>query len=169
MKKTKWLSAVCLFVFFASCGYQFEGGGYINKDVTRVAVKVFENKSSEISAGILFTNSLIREIIEKTDTTIVDEKDAAAVVVGKIKAITFSTLSRSTTESVAERRVSAVIDLKLVNKDGDVIWSVKDFASDDNYTVSEDNIIDETSKREAVEKIAERSAEKIISKLLIDF
>ncbi|MBU8849458.1 MAG: hypothetical protein KOO64_07920 [Desulfobacterales bacterium] len=169
MKNLKWVLFVCVFAFFASCGYQFEGGGYIKNDVTRVAVKVLENKSSETGAGIAFTNALIREILQKTDTKVVDESRATAVFEGTIKSITFATLSRSTTESVIERRVTATVDLKLTDKDGDVIWSVKDFTSDEEYTVSEDKITDESNKREAVEKIAARSAEKLISKMMINF
>ena len=94
---------------------------------------------------------------------------ARAVFEGTIKAITFATLSRSTTESVIERRVTATVDLKLTDKDGDVIWSVKDFTSYEEYTVSEDKITDESNKREAVDKIATRSAEKLISRMMTNF
>jgi len=169
MKNLKWVLFVCVLALFASCGYQFEGGGYIKNDVTRVAVKVLENKSSETGAGIAFTNALIREIIQKTDTKVADESQARAVFEGTIKAITFATLSRSTTESVIERRVTATVDLKLTDKDGDVIWSVKDFTSYEEYTVSEDKITDESNKREAVDKIATRSAEKLISRMMTNF
>ncbi|WP_299982604.1 LptE family protein [Desulfobacula sp.] len=171
MKNLKWVLCVYVVVlaFFSSCGYQFEGGGYINNDVTRVAVKVLENKSSETGAGIAFTNALIQEILQKTDTKVVDESRATAVFEGTIKAITFATLSRSTTESVIERRVAATVDLKLTNKDGDVIWSVKDFTSNEEYSVSEDKITDESNKREAVDKIAIRSAEKLISRMMTNF
>jgi outer membrane lipopolysaccharide assembly protein LptE/RlpB len=155
--------------FLASCGYQFEGGGYITNDVTKVYIKVLDNKSSETNAGIIFTNALIQEMIQKTDTKVVDESKAMAFLEGTIKSITFNTLSRSTTESVLERRVSAVVDLKLIDKDGEVIWFVKDFASDEEYSVSSDTVTDETNKREAVTKIALRNAEKIISNLQNDF
>ncbi|MCD4722665.1 MAG: hypothetical protein K8S13_22830, partial [Desulfobacula sp.] len=66
-------------------------------------------------------------------------------------------------------RVWASVDLKLIDKDGEVIWSVKDFSSHEEYTVSEDKITDESNKREAVDKIATRSAEKLISKMLVNF
>lgn len=155
--------------FFVSCGYRFEGGGYIKNDVMRVAVKVLENKTSESGADVTFTNALIREIIQKTDTKVVDESRATAVFEGTIKAINFTTLSRSTTEAVIERRAAAIIDLKLIDKDGDVIWSVKDFTSSNEYTVSEDKITDESNKREAVDKIAIRTAEKVITNLMTNF
>ncbi|MCK5836045.1 MAG: hypothetical protein KAH09_02165, partial [Desulfobacula sp.] len=114
-------------VFFASCGYQFEGGGYLHQDVKRVAVTILKNNSSETGAGVTFTNALIEEILQKTDATVVDRFQATAALEGTINAITFATLSRSTTESVVDRRVWATVDLKLIRKDGQVIWSVKDF------------------------------------------
>jgi len=172
MKNLKGVLSVCLFVvlFFVSCGYQFEGGGYLKDDVMRVTVLALENKSSETGAGITFTNALIQEILQKTDTKVVEESRATAVLKGTVKSITFSTLSRSSTESVTERRVLATVDLKLINKDDDeVIWSVKDFKSDEDYTVSSDKVADESNKKEAVDKIAARSAEKLIGKMLINF
>lgn len=167
MKNLAWI--ICGLLTLVSCGYQFEGGGYVRNDVTRVAVRVLENNSSETGAGVTFTNALIREILQKTDTKIVDEAQATAVLEGTVQAIRFATLSRSTTESVIDRRVSALVDLKLLNREGEVIWSVKDFSSTQEYTVSEDKITDEGNIREAVEKIATRSAEKLVSKLLNNF
>ncbi len=169
MKKLKVILSLGIIFLTAACGYQFEGGGYVNQNLTHVAVKTLENKSSETGAGVVFSNALIREIIEKTDTQVVDETKADAIFQGRIEAITFHTLSRSSTESVVERRVTAVVDLKLADKEGNILWSVKDFSTHEDYTVDADEITDESNKREAVEKIADRSAEKLISKTRVDF
>jgi len=112
---------------------------------------------------------LIREIIEETDTKIVDAENAVAVIKGTINAITFDTLSRSTTESVIERRVTANVDLQLKNEEGQIVWSVKNFISDEEYKVSEDKITDESNKRAAVDRISIRIAEKLVSKMLSNF
>ncbi len=172
MKNLKWSIFICLLVltFFASCGYQFEGGGYIKDNVMHIAVQVLENKSSETGAGITFTNALIQEIIQNTDTKVVNESSATAVLEGTISAITFRTAARSSTESVIDRKVSSIVDLKLTNKeDGEVIWSVKSFVTYEVYAVSEDKVNDEVSKKEAVNKIAIRNAEKLISQMLTNF
>ncbi len=158
-----------LLALVASCGYQFEGGGYINEDVTRVAVEVFENKSSETRAGMSFTNELIREIQEKTDTIVVDSSKATRKITGTVNAITFSTLTRSSIETVVERQVKSLIDVQLIGADGEIIWSVKNFSSTDSYSVAEGTVNDENNKRDAVDKIALRSAERIVSKLLSNF
>jgi outer membrane lipopolysaccharide assembly protein LptE/RlpB len=171
MKNLKLITILLLFTsaLFASCGYQFEGGGYINSDVTHVAVEMMDNKSSETGADIKFTNALIKEIMEKTDTKITDTSKAIAILKGKINSITFATLSRSTSESVMERRVTANVDIQLFNKDGKIIWAVKNFSSNEDYKVSDDSITDESNKAEAVNKISIRMAEKIVSKMMNNF
>ncbi len=156
-------------VLFVSCGYQFEKRGYISTGVTQVAVLVFDNESIETGADILFTNALIQEILEKTDTKVVERTRASSVIKGTVKSITFSALSRSATETVIQRRVKAAIDLKLINTDGELLWSVKDFISSEDYTVSESVVTDEARKRAAVTEIARRTAEKIITALQNDF
>ena len=128
-----------------------------------------ENHSTETTADVAFTNAVIREIIEKTDTEIVDEERADAVLKGSIRSISFATLSRATTETVLERRVTATLDVKLINSEGDVIWSVSDFSTDDDYMVSDDQATDDTNREAAIDEIAERSAERLIGKLLVNF
>ena len=169
MKNLKLILSVLLFML-TSCGYQFEGGGYLNSDVTHVAVEMMDNKSAATGAGVVFTNALIKEILEKTDTKIVDDTTkAVAVLKGKVNSITFATLSRSTTESVVERRILANVDMQLVDKDGQIVWSVKNFTSREEYKVSEDKITDDSNKRDAVVKIATRNAEKVIIRMMNKF
>ena len=50
-----------------------------------------------------------------------------------------------------------------------MIWSASDFTTYEDYTVSVDKITDEGNKKVAVDKIAIRSAEKLINKLLNNF
>ena len=68
-----------------------------------------------------------------------------------------------------ERRVTANVDLQLKNKEGQIVWSVKNFISDEEYKVSKDKITDESNKRAAVDRISIRMAEKLVSKMLNNF
>ena len=153
----------------AGCGYHLEGGGYINEGVTRVAVDVFENKSSEARAGMSFTNHLIQEIQTKTDTAVVDSDKATRKITGIVNAITFSALSRVSTETVVERRVTALVDVQLTGPDGEILWSVKNLSSKESYAVDPNKVDDEANKRAAVEKIALRSAERVVSQMMTNF
>ncbi|MDD9304284.1 MAG: hypothetical protein HUK40_18820 [Desulfobacter sp.] len=153
----------------AGCGYRLAGGGYLNETVSRVSVAVFENNSAQSRAGMSFTNEMIREITEKSDTRVVDTAGTVQSITGVIQSITFSTLSRSSTENVTERQVTAVVDVKLTDPDGKITWSVKDFSAKESYTVSTDTINDESNKRDAVDTIAERVAERLVSQMLSNF
>jgi len=159
--------ALALVFSAAGCGYKLAGGGYLNKDVSRVAVGVFENNSSEAYAGISFANELVREIQSRTDTTVTDT--AARKISGIIKAITYSTLSRTSTETVDERQVTAVVDVKITDADGKIIWSVKDFTTTESYTTSSSVVDDESNKRQAVDAIASRLAERLVSRMTSNF
>ena len=153
----------------AGCGYHLADSSYLQDEVSRVGVRIFENHSSESGAGISFTDELIREVTEKSITRVVDPADAGWVISGTIQAITFATLSRSSTEDVTERKVTARVDVALLRPGGEVVWSVKDFQADESYTVASDTIDDEANKAEAVDTIAERVAERLVSQMMSNF
>jgi outer membrane lipopolysaccharide assembly protein LptE/RlpB len=169
MKNLKWIITAIVAVMLSACGYQFEGGGYLADDVKRVYVDGFENKSSETGAGIAFTNALIEEIIRISDTRVVDKDQAEFIIQAQVNSITFSVLSRSTTDAVTERRASASVDLKILDKDNEIVWSVKDFTIREDYSVSDDVVTDEANKADAVAKIAVKSAEQLVSRMLSNF
>lgn len=151
------------------CGYRLDGGGFIDNDVTRVSVAVFENKSTESRAGISFANELIREITSKTDTVVVGGGNTTRKISGTVQSITFSTLSRSSSEDVTEREVKAVVDVILTGAEGKVLWSVKNFSATESYKVANSAVDDEANKRVAINLIAERVAERLVSQMTNDF
>jgi len=153
----------------SGCGYRLEGGGYIHPGVSRVGVEMFENNSGQTRAGIDFTNELIRKIQEKTDTQVVAPDKATRRIKGVINAVTFSTLSRSSTQNVTERRVRAVVDVQLVDQDSKVLWSVSNFSATESYFVAADTIDDDANIYEAIRVISERVADRIISQMAADF
>lgn len=153
----------------AGCGYRMSDGGYLEENVSQVAVTVFANKTSESRAGVSFTNELIREITHKSDTRVVDVENATRVITGTVKAITFSALSRSSTQTVVERDVTARVDVKLTGPGGNVLWSVKDFSASESYVVSSGSADDQAAKDQAVDTIAERVAERLVSQMMSRF
>jgi outer membrane lipopolysaccharide assembly protein LptE/RlpB len=160
---------VFMFVVVAGCGYRLSGGGPLPGNVTRVAVAMFENRSFETGAEAVFTSALMTELVQSSDARVVDRGEAEAVIFATIKSITLGALSRTSDDAVVERQVSAVLDLKVVSKDGETIWSVQDFSESEVCTVSDENVSDEAAKREAVREIADRVSERIISKMRDNF
>lgn len=158
-----------LFFLLPGCGYRLSGGGALPGNVTRVSVAMFQNQSFETGAETIFTSALIRTLVEKTDARIVARKEADAVITSTIKSITMGALTRTSDDAVIERLVGAVLDLYMVNNEGETIWSVRNFSQTEVYTVSSINASDEAAKREALEKIADRISERIISKMRDNF
>ena len=170
MKKIIILTAfilVCAFV--ASCGYKFSGAGLLPGKTKLVAVKMFENKTSETGAENIFANALSIELMGKSSSQVVKLEDADAYFSGIVKSISISTLTRTSDNAVIERKVSAIIDLKMIDKDGELLWFVKDFQGREEFQVTTENITDMASRTLAVEKIAERIAQKVVSRMLDDF
>jgi outer membrane lipopolysaccharide assembly protein LptE/RlpB len=165
----RFLAGVAMVLMLSACGYRLEGGGLVHPGVSRVGVTVFTNRTAQTHAGIDFTNELIREIQDRTETRVVDPDKAAYLIEGTVTAITFSTLSRSSTENVTERRVRAMVDVQLLSPDKTVIWSVSQFSEMESYNVGSDRIDDDTNIRQALEVIAERMAERIVSQMSADF
>ncbi|MCD4743482.1 MAG: hypothetical protein K8R67_13520 [Desulfobacteraceae bacterium] len=95
--------------------------------------------------------------------------DADAYFSGVVKSVSISTLTRTTSDAVIERKVSAVIDLKMIDKDGNILWFVKDFSGREEFQVTTENITDMASRTIALRKIAERIAQKAVSRMLDDF
>lgn len=169
MKLCKWVIILGLAVVITSCGYHFVGGGFINDNIQSISVKVLNNRSSESGVEIVFTNALINQVLQVTDTKVTKAKLSSTILEGDINAINFQTLSRSSTESVVEQRITAVIDLRIIDNNGNILWSVKEFAASNDYSVSADNVTDENNKRTAVNELAVKAAENLVGKMLNTF
>ncbi len=165
-----WAAAAgILLLLLPACGYRLEGGGQVHPGVTRAGVEVFANRTTYTHAGIDFTNELIREIQDRTDTRVVAPEDAAFLIKGTVRSITFATLSRSSTETVTERRVTAVVDVQLVSPDRKTLWSASDFSAFESFVVGADTIDDAANIQNALEIISKRMAERIVSQMSADF
>jgi outer membrane lipopolysaccharide assembly protein LptE/RlpB len=160
---------LCVSLLFWACGYQFEGGGYLNRNVREVGVRVAENTSNESGVEAAFTNALISEIVRKTDTKLMDVSLAPVILELRIKAVKFGTAARTDQTSVNERRVSALVDVLMFSREGEEIWAANDLSLNESYIVSSDTGIDENNKRTALEKMAARTAESLVSQMLSDF
>lgn len=154
-----------LCLMLAGCGYHIEGYTVLPGKVRTVHVGLIENRSDRTGAEYLFTNALISEIMERTAADIVPLDRADARITGVIRSITVGALTRSSDDDVLQGRVSASVDLALSAVDGHRLWSVRGMHHSEIYTASTANITDEAAKSEAVDRIAQRLAEKLVSSM----
>jgi len=169
MKKILLITTVLVLFFVASCGYKFSGGGLLPEKTKLVAIEMFVNNTAETGAENIFANALGIELTQMSDSQVVKLKDADAYFKGVVKYISISALTKNSVDSVIERKVYAVIDLQLVDKDGKILWFAKDLKGREEFQVTNVNLDDMSSRTKAVEKIAERLARKAVSRMLNDF
>lgn len=158
-----------------SCGYTLQGAGNLPGNPKRISVLLFKNRSSHISAETTLANALIEELMRSSGVEIAGEPDNAdAVIQGEIISISFGALSRKSTDSVNqrtvyERTVTAVVNLTMKSRSGEVLFSVNRFSEHDSYRVLEDNEEDESAKREVVQKLFHRLSQRVVSQMTDDF
>ncbi|MFH1152248.1 MAG: LptE family protein [Pseudomonadota bacterium] len=170
MKKTLMTVTVLGLALAAfSCGYRLSGSGRLPGGTATIYVAMFENKTLEMGVEHVFTQAMISELVRRTGVKIVDEFSAQAVLRGTVTSITLDTLTRSADNSTVERMVYAKLNMSLVNREGETIWSVNQFVANEEYTVSRENETDEAAQAGGIERIARRIAERVVSAMTDDF
>ncbi len=65
--------------------------------------------------------------------------------------------------------MTALVDVKLLGANGEILWSVKNLSAHESYQVEVDKVDDEANKQEALVKIARRTSERIVSQMRSNF
>ncbi len=160
MRSSLWtLTGICLLV--SSCGYRFVGGGSLPGGIKSVYVKIFENRTSEIGVENTFTNDLTYEITRTGGVELVNQDKAEGILSGVITQIGTETVSRRVQKEAAERRLTVYVDLRLTDRNGNVVWSETGIAASETYPIPLLNAETEKNKREAFDTLSKRLAEVI--------
>ena len=163
------ITIACL-VSFTSCGYRFAGSGGPPQGVEKLFIQLLENKTTESDVGILITNELKNEFIQKYRGVLVDRERADAVLSGVVAGVRTETVSRRGTLTSLERRVYMTIDLTLKSSGSQGLWYAKGITASDTYTVvSGDKEDTERNKRDELQDLARRLAEISFNRLSDDF
>lgn len=154
---------------FGSCGYKFTGGGELPKGVQTIFVDLFENKSRVVDVETELANELTNEFILKRKEALVPENKADAILTGKIVSVDSSTISQTKQGSSVEQTVRMILDVKLLNRQGETVWSRKGLWDHEEYLVGGSSVETDVNFREALIVLSERMAEQIYNMLTEDF
>ncbi len=167
-KKDIWL--VCIICLFTvSCGYRFSGGGALPGAVKKIGVTMIENKTAETGIENTFTNDLINEFTRSSNATVTGPKEADAVISGVITSINIQSISHSGSHTSLERRATAIVNIRLTDKNGDIIWHRNGISEDETYNVTADQLVTAQNKAAALVELSKRLAEKIHIIMTNDF
>lgn len=147
------------------CGYHFTGRSALPQGIGAVRVTMFQNRTAETAVERVFSEDLIREF-QRNGIRVSPE--APAVVSGSIRSMTVDTVSRTGLITSVERRVRAVLNVRL-HDGGKLVWSADELSDEETYTVSSDKSITEVNKRRAIEIISRRMAESIHDRMTSAF
>ena len=163
------LAVIFIPLFFSACGYRFAGGGNLPKGIQTVAIEIFENRTTETGLENIITNDLIYEFTRKGRSVQKNSKEADAVLTGVIESERITTISRQAQQSPLARRVEITVNLKLTDSGGEAIWSASRISVFEEYDVATDKQVTEINKRQAIETLSKKLAEKVHNRLTDDF
>jgi len=154
----------------AACGYRFAGTGRLPEGVGKIYIEVLKNPTSQTGIERIVTNQIVLEFIRQRKRSIVSSpRQADAVLKGVISKVQSRTISRVKTEMARQREVVLTIDLKLVTKQGRVIWAAKGLSDRQAYDVSDASTENRRNKDIAIALISRRLAERAYSRLTDNF
>jgi outer membrane lipopolysaccharide assembly protein LptE/RlpB len=164
----------CLVYLFAlvlfSCGYRFYGSGAFPQDVQRIFIEVFENRTSKTGIERTVTNLLISEFTRQRESSLTSNPaEADAILKGVVNIASTRTISYVGYEIANEREVTVTIDVKLIKKSGEMIWSAKGLRDSQAFDVSNSKIQNDRNEDEAIARISERLSERVFNRLTDSF
>lgn len=152
------------------CGYTVNQSGQMPGNVKSIYVNVFENLTSEAGLETIIATSIVSQI-SRFDAGQVTSgiEQADAVIKGTIRATSSHSIARYGINVAAERLAVLYVDVQLVDRDGMVLWQVRNLSDSEPYLVFDDKINSESSKYNAYGIIAARLAEQIYSQMTDKF
>ena len=163
------LIAILIAVWGPACGYRFSGLHEAPYGVNRFHVEVFENKTMETGAEVLFANDLMNELTRDGRMTLVPQDQAKGLFSGVVKLMDIDTVSRTAGYTATERRVRITVDVVLKSQDGGTLWVGDDITSSATYLVVPDKLATEYNRKLAVAEVSKKIAQKVFQQLSWDF
>jgi outer membrane lipopolysaccharide assembly protein LptE/RlpB len=163
-----------LFIFLlltlSTCGYQLKNRGLAAPEgVQTIAVPVFENRTAESGLETVFPDDLAYEFTRSKVLQLVDRERADAVLRGEIRSVRDETVSLFENYEPAEMRVHIELQLSLLRRDGRILWADADLSDQEPYPVFQDKQVTGRFRRQAIETMSKRMAERIHNQILEDF
>ena len=153
-----------------ACAYRFAGSGELPDNIEKIFIEVFKNSTSKAGIERVVTNQLVFEFTRQREKILAnDATNADATLKGVIKKIRTKTISRVGTEVANQREVIMTIDLRLINQNGDVIWTAKGLSDRQAYDVSDSKLENDRNESLAIAILSERISERIFSRLTDNF
>lgn len=162
------MAMVISFSLFA-CGYHFRGGGDFPGGIKTVFVKQFQNRTSDVAIETQFTDDFVDEFLLNRKDALVPEKDADAVIECVIRTSRTETISRRSNLRSEQRRLIITTDVSVFDQAGKRIWFAKGIRANQQYDVTAIKQDTLANRRDALEQLSQKMAERIYDRLTENF
>ena len=171
----RWLIKITLMalacLYLTGCGYHFAGEGSGPKPgMQKIAIPVFENKTSESELETLFAGALRHQFLLHGSFQVVPSSEAEAVFRGRIIRIETMDLAHRTALETIESRLVITLDVRCIDaKTGAVLWQDNNLTQYGNYLQDSNAITAYENRRRAMAVIARKTAERIHDRFVSNF
>ena len=158
-------------LLLTGCGYSFQGGrGSFAPGVRTVFVDVFTNKTSEANADSIFRTAFSSLVVQKGHFKLAQSPgEADAIFRGTILGLQSSPLSYKASSLSAEDRITVTMQISFEERaSGKVLWANEAYTGTGDYPVTTVGVT-EASRRDALTKLANDTAERVYSLMMSDF
>jgi hypothetical protein len=165
-----WFISLPCFLLIA-CGYGFAPQGeHIDKQIKKVYVAPFSNKTAEAEVENFMRNAFIDQLIQgKRFQSVANPEQADAVISGSVLSLTTAALSYRDNILAAEERMTVTMEVGFREKgSGKIIWSSQNVVGYTDYKL-QDNVNPQPARREALSKLARDTAENAYNLMMSDF
>jgi len=157
---------------FAGCGYHVGGqANLLPKEIHTIAIPQFGNVTVQYKLAGVMAEAVSRELISRTRYTIVaDPKKADATLYWNVvNMFSNATLSDPVTGRGASAQVIVQVQMRLVGKDGKILFSRPNFQFLDRYEISviPNQYIDESQA--TLQRLSRDVARAMVSAILENF
>ncbi|MEW5910229.1 MAG: LPS assembly lipoprotein LptE [Thermodesulfobacteriota bacterium] len=154
---------------FSACGYRFAGSGTLPAGIKRIFVVIPENRTAETGIERVFADDVVNEFIRRNETALANDMDGAdAVMYGVIGSMGVETITHTGAYTSDTRRVTIGVTYRLVDKYKRTLWSGV-LSENEAYDVADDKFATDQNRRNAIETLSKRMAEKLYNRLTADF
>jgi hypothetical protein len=165
-KSTLSVIIILIALLCCTCGYRFAGQGGFPGGTDRLFVKVLENRTQETGVENIVTAAILSELtLRKTDNLASSIDNADVVLSGVVEEVAIRTISTRNRDAAGERRVTVSVALKLTKPDGNVVWANRRLSDDEGYSVDANSERTDQNRRDAIQVLSRRIAEKVVNRL----
>jgi outer membrane lipopolysaccharide assembly protein LptE/RlpB len=168
-RKRLLLLTLCL-VLPWGCGYHLAGKEtHLPPGVGSVAIPTLKNQTFEPGIETHFTQAFLRQFILDRRVKVVDRKEADLILEGTIKSFYLLSSSYNKAGFATEFQTVVVMDIALKRRNGEILWSERDLLERAWYRTSPSVIASEDNKQNAIQKVAESVAERVLNRFFHNF